>query len=127
LPEEVAEAIGIPISNFFSFGEMCAYLMSGAGRPTTLFKMMERKAAELAFERAAKKEIFLHTSLFSYYFNDSWLEFSLEFDEDQLLRRLYLHHKSLPEPYEMLLKHGKKSPATPASLSPRLPFLRQKR
>ena len=103
LPEEVGEALGLSLSNFLSFSEMFAQLISTAAPPTKLFKMMGREEAESSFGKARKKEKFSNSSLFSYYFNDSWLEFSLEFDETQALRRIYLQHKSLKEPYEIPL------------------------
>ncbi|MFN4175009.1 MAG: hypothetical protein ACK4HV_07910, partial [Parachlamydiaceae bacterium] len=43
---------------------------------------------------AVKKERFNQKTLFSYYFNQGWVEFMLQFDDESRLRRLYLYHYS---------------------------------
>lgn len=58
---------------------------------------MPRNIAEAAFERAQRKEKFGRNSLFSYYFNEGWLEFNLHFDEHSRLRRIYLQHKDVDQ------------------------------
>lgn len=49
--------------------------------------------AERAFHGAIRKERFSTSSLYSFYFNEGWLEFELQFDSNALLRRVYVHHK----------------------------------
>lgn len=51
----------------------------------------------MAFYKAQRKEKFGRNTLFSYYFNEGWLEFSLHFDEHCRLRRIYLQHQRLKE------------------------------
>jgi hypothetical protein len=58
---------------------------------------MTREDAEAAFQKAQKKEFFGRISLFSFYFKEGWLEFSLQFDEYSRLRRIYLQHQRLKE------------------------------
>lgn len=67
---------------------------------------MNRTQAEKAFEKAKRKERFGNNSLFSFYFTQGWLEFELQFDESELLRRIYIHHKLISHPngYELPLQ-----------------------
>lgn len=95
LPEEVAEALGVNLSKFSSFQEFIEQLFNC--RPTRLTKFMPRKDAEKAFQNALQKDRFQQMSLFSYYFNEGWLEFVLQFDEQSRLRRLYLQHKQISQ------------------------------
>ncbi|MEI8124849.1 MAG: hypothetical protein WCG42_03765 [Parachlamydiaceae bacterium] len=94
LPEEIATDIGVPISNVLTFDEFVRKLTNLSSRPERLKRFMPRDLAEAAFEKAQRKEIFGRNSLFSYYFNEGWLEFSLHFDEQSRLRRVYLQHKN---------------------------------
>ena len=59
---------------------------------------MDRKEAESVFSKAVRQEHFSQQSLFSYYFSQGWMEFSLHFDEDNRLRRLYVQHKAFQDP-----------------------------
>lgn len=95
LPEDVSNALGITFSNFLSFPEFIHQLTSPNTIPSRLFKYMSRDDAEEAFETALRKERFAYTSLYSYYFNDSWLEFMLQFDDEDRLRRIYLYHRDI--------------------------------
>lgn len=95
LPEEVAEDLGISVSDSWSFDSFVGELVSPACRPTRLKKYMPRDQAEAAFHGALRKERFAHNTLFSYYFNEGWMEFSLLFDEQSRLRRLYLQHRKI--------------------------------
>src|SRR5262245_12880955 len=95
LPEDVAMALGISLSNFISVTELLERLCSPSCCPTRLMRLMHRHDAEAAFARALRLERFSRHTLCSYYFNDSWLEFVLQFDEAQQLRRIYIHHKHL--------------------------------
>jgi hypothetical protein len=92
LPEDVAKALGVEISNFLTFDEFVTHLTSPSCRPTSLRKYMKRESAEEAFQSAQRKEQFRENTIFSYYFNEGWLEFVLLFDEQSRLRRIYLQH-----------------------------------
>lgn len=97
LPEDIAEALGIRITNFITFNEFVNQLVSPTCRPTRLRKFMSRDQAEQAFHLALRKEQFKHNSLFSFYFNEGWMEFVLFYDDQSRLRRLYLRHKQITE------------------------------
>jgi hypothetical protein len=101
LPEDVAESLGVAIDNtieFQNFINICHSL-----RPTRLTKFMPRMEAERAFHSALRKEKFSCSSLYSFYFNEGWLEFELQFDANSLLRRVYLHHKLISGTVELNL------------------------
>lgn len=95
LPEEVAEALGIELSNQVTFDELVRQLACPACRPTRLKRFMPRDKAEAAFMRAPRREKFSNNTLCSYYFNEGWVEFILRFDEKSRLRRIYLQHKKV--------------------------------
>ena len=95
LPEEVAEALGVPASSYLRFDEFINFLSSTGCCPTRLYKFMSRPQAEAVFASALRKERFQLRSMFSYYFNEGWLEFLLLFDEQGALRRLYVQHRDL--------------------------------
>lgn len=111
LPENVAEALGIEASNALTFDQFVHQLSNPAFRPTKLKKYMSRQKAETAFQGAVKKEKFPHKTLFSYYFNEGWLEFVLLFDDQSRLRRIYLQHKKIPaeEGLELTLNNDSSS------------------
>ncbi len=90
LPEDVAHDLGMNLPNTLNFQEFLLLLSSPHHRPTKLRKFMSRKRAEQTFESALKRETFKSCSLFSYYFNKSWLVIALYFDEQDRLRRVYL-------------------------------------
>lgn len=90
LPEELASDLGLHLSNSLSFEQLLKELSMPSAMPTTLWKWMPRSSAEGVFRGALKKEIFCNSALFSYYFNQGWLVFTLYFDEDSTLRRLYV-------------------------------------
>ncbi len=95
LPEDIATDLGINTSNFLTFEEFVTQLTNNSCRPRRLTRFMPRETAEAAFQSAQRKEYFGHNTLFSYYFHEGWLEFSLYFDEQGRLRRIYLQHKRL--------------------------------
>ena len=97
LPEDVAVALGVDISNFITFDEFIQRLTSPKCIPTRIERYMPRESAEKAFQRAQREERFHRTTLYSYFFNEGWLEFKLEFDADSRLRRLYLQHRTIAE------------------------------
>lgn len=95
LPEEIAEALGVPLSNYLTYDEFVNRLACPNCRPTRLKKFMPREKAEEAFQGALRKEHFREKSLYSYYFNEGWIEFILQFDDQSRLRRIYLQHKQI--------------------------------
>lgn len=97
MPEDVAGALGISLSNYLSFPEFVNLLTSPGCCPSRLMKYMPRHQAEDAFRNALRKEKFSHLTLFSYYFNEGWMEFVLQFDEQSRLRRIYLQHKDISQ------------------------------
>jgi len=97
LPEDVAQALGIEMSNFVTFEEFVKCLIDPQCCPTRLMKYMPREKAEAAFGTAQRTERFCQDTLCSYYFNEGWMEFILKFDEKERLRRLYLLHKQIKE------------------------------
>lgn len=107
LPEDVADALGISFSNFLTFDKFIEKLTDPSCVPERLMKFMPREEAEAAFESACRKEIFPQKTLFSYYFNQGWLEFILQFDNQSRLRRIYVQHKKIKcqEGTEIPLKH----------------------
>lgn len=90
LPEDVAHDLGLYLPNTLNFKEFLCLLNAPHQRPTKLRKYMDRTLAEASFETALRKEVFRSCSLFSYYFNKGWLVFTLYFDEQSRLRRVYL-------------------------------------
>lgn len=101
LPEDIAIALGIPLSNFLCFDEVIAHLIHPQMKPSNLEKFMPRTEAEKAFGNALRKESFQNLSLFFYHFNGGWMSFMLQFDEQSRLRRLYIQHKNLRMKHEI--------------------------
>ena len=97
LPEEIAADLGLTISNFLPFHEFLHQITNASCPPERLKRFMTRDDAEAAFECAQRKEKFSRNSLFSYYFLEGWIEFSLYFDEKSRLRRVYLQHQSVKQ------------------------------
>lgn len=93
LPEDIATDLGISASNLLTFEEFVCQLTHQQCCPQRLSRFMPREAAEAAFQSAQRKERFGRNSLFSYYFHEGWMEFSLYFDEHSRLRRIYMQHK----------------------------------
>ena len=106
LPQDIAYALGIEIANKVRFPQMLSILTNPSCKATTLAKHMSRETAERRFQGALRKEWFGQKTLFSYYFLEGWLEFELQFDSSSCLRRVYIHHKKIPDPHgvELLLK-----------------------
>lgn len=98
MPSEVADALGIELSSKNTLEELIRQLLELKCRPQGLMKYMKREAAENRFQNAVKKERFNQKTLFSYYFNQGWVEFMLQFDDESRLRRLYLYHYSAGTP-----------------------------
>ena len=80
LPENVAEALGTPVSNFLTFNEFMLKLSNPYFRPSRLQKYMPRADAERTFRTAQRQERFLNKTICSYYFSEGWMEFVLLFD-----------------------------------------------
>ncbi|MCP5470013.1 MAG: hypothetical protein H7A36_05870 [Chlamydiales bacterium] len=90
LPEDLAHDLGMRISNTINFKQLLRELRASDLRLTRVKRYMPRQLAEKIFQSALRKESFKSSSLFSYYFNKSWLVFALYFDENDCLRRLYV-------------------------------------
>lgn len=105
LPQDVACSLGIELPNTVRFKELLTQLTDPSLKLGTLTRYMPRDEAERSFQSALRKERFQHSSLYSFYFTEGWLEFELHFDETSKLRRLYVHHRLLPYPsgYEITL------------------------
>lgn len=116
LPEEVAHALGIHLANSLSFDEVVRLLGTPECRPTRLRKFMPRQQAEGAFQSAIKKESFTHMTLFSFYFSKGWLVFTLSFDEQSQLRRIYVQCPMALtiDDFEIVLEELKESSADPS-------------
>ena len=95
LPSEIGDSLGVELPRYPTFPQLIQNISSC--NPTTLHRFMSREDAENAFTTAQRKERFVGNSLFSYYFNEGWIEFVLKFDDNSRLRRLYVHHKSIKE------------------------------
>jgi hypothetical protein len=103
LPEEVAMDLGISISNSLNFQEFISHLTHPSCRPTRLSRFMPREEAENLFSTAIRKEHFKQKSLFFYHFNEGWMGFILNFDEQARLRRIYIRHKDLKRKHEIAI------------------------
>lgn len=95
LPSELGHSLGVTIPRYPTFTQLIQNI--SCSTPTKLRKYMPREEAENLFTTAQRKEQFVGNSMFSYYFNEGWIEFVLQFDERSRLRRLYLHHKSIQQ------------------------------
>ncbi|MCB1112240.1 MAG: hypothetical protein H7A37_00160 [Chlamydiales bacterium] len=97
LPEDVAKALGITVSNFLTFEQFLACLTSTDCRPVRLAKFMPREEAEELFSGSTEINRFGDRTAISYYFDhDGWLELSLIF-KDGKLRRVYLNHRKITQ------------------------------
>lgn len=101
MPADVAEDLGLSLSNTLTFQEFFNILLDTSQRPKKLFRFMPRQQAEQIFQYALKKEKFPQNSLFSYHFKGGWVEFFLQFDDQSRLRRLYIRHKDLKQKHEI--------------------------
>jgi len=106
MPEEIASALGVGLSNQMSFEDFFNRLTSPHCNPSHLTRLMPRSLAEAQFQNATHCEKFHRATICSYSFPQGWLEFKLHFDDHNLLRRLYIHHHSIPtdQGQELLLK-----------------------
>jgi len=117
MPQDIAEALGISLKNTIAFERLLHSCQTCC--PTSLIKFMPRIEAERMFHAAQRKDRFTQSSLYSYYFNEGWLEFELQFDDLARLRRLYIHHRLIADPtgFELNLAvdpQGIEHPATDA-------------
>lgn len=95
LPEDVADDLGVPLSNYLSFKDFVSVLSEPISAPKRLSRFMPRDIAENAFCHAARTEKFSERTLVSYHFPEGWVEFILQFDRESRLRRVYLLHKEI--------------------------------
>lgn len=96
LPEDIAEALGVSLSNSLPFKDFIFQLCKSAYSPTRLSRLMPREEAENVFLKAVRKERYSGKTVISYYFSEGWMEIILLFDRDSRLRRVYLHHREIP-------------------------------
>lgn len=96
LPQDIACCLGVKMQNTVRFKDLLSQLTDPSLKLDTLTKYMPRNLAERSFHNALRKERFQQSSLYSFYFNEGWLEFELHFDEESRLRRIYIHHRLLP-------------------------------
>jgi hypothetical protein len=95
-PEDIASALGVSLSNHICFEELVAQLTNKGYHASSLEKYMPREGAEAVFSHAQCVERFQNMTLVSFYFSEGWMEFSLYFDSNERLRRLYLQHQYIP-------------------------------
>lgn len=95
LPEDIAEALGIPLPNSLSFDDFILQLSNPAA-PSRLSRFMPRPEAEKSFLKAVRTERYADKTVLSYYFSEGWMEIILQFDRQSRLRRVYLHHREIP-------------------------------
>ena len=95
LPEDIANALGISLSNALTFDELIQSLVGSACFPQRIQKYMPRHEVEKAFNTAKKCERFGDRTLCSFCFNEGWIEFILKFDSSSKLRRIYLLSKEI--------------------------------
>lgn len=121
MPEDIAIALGLDISNYVTFDQFVNLITHPACIPTRISKYMPREKAEEAFKGAHCKDRFKRSSLFSFYFVEGWLEFTLEFDEQSLLRRVYVNHKQIKHErgVELTLSKDGRFSVPPVKLNPR--------
>ncbi len=95
LPEDIADALGVSLSNYMSFKDFVASLSEPLSAPKRLSRFMPREIAENVFCNAVRQEKFSERTLISYQFPEGWVEFILQFDRESRLRRIYLLHKEI--------------------------------
>lgn len=108
LPEELGRDLGIKIpraSLRLTLSALIQNLVILLPLSKKLYYRMCRESAEKSFRCAFKKEHFHSSTLFSYYFSEGWLVFTLHFDEEQRLRRLHLQcpHSFQENGFDLLL------------------------
>ena len=94
LPSDIGKALGLSLPDNLLYLALLESL-STIHHPQSLEKFMTRKRAENCFCGATRCEKFTLSTLCSYRFTEGWVEFELQFDEHDKLRRLYLIHKEL--------------------------------
>jgi len=95
LPSDIAADLGLAKARFLNFDDLFNLLTDENCSLKRLSRFMPREKAEAVFSRAQRQERFGRSALYSYYFNEGWLEFILHFDEEARLRRVYFQHKRL--------------------------------
>ncbi len=95
LPEEVAQILGLNVSNYLSYEQFTQLLCKQGHCPKTLMRFMPREQAERIFSSASYKEHFCNESHFSYSFKQGVIDFTLTYDAENRLRRLYLNHRGM--------------------------------
>jgi hypothetical protein len=94
LPSQIGVALGIELADSISYPEFLLVL-SQLPTPPKLARYMCRATAEKAFRHATRCERYDNTTRYFFRFAEGWVEFELLFDENNKLRRLFLHHRSI--------------------------------
>lgn len=93
LPEDVASALGISVSNYIAFHQLVSKICSC--HPPRLKKLMARDEAERAFSTAVSCEKFYDNTVCSFCFTQGRIVFILKFDQEDRLRHIVLQHKMI--------------------------------
>jgi len=95
LPEDIAHCFNLKVSNLLSQEELVRVLRKSQSYTAFLSRYMPRDIAESVFRRATSIESFGDKTIISYYFIGGWMEYVLQFDAEDRLRRVYLAHRAL--------------------------------
>lgn len=95
LPEDIASCFGLKVSNFLSLEDLLRVLKKSQSYASFLSRYMPRDIAESVFRRATSIESFGEKTIVSYYFRGGWMEYVLQFDKEDRLRRVYLCHRAI--------------------------------
>lgn len=91
MPEDIGEDLGLDITNQLNFESFLQLLCSSSCLPQNLQKYMERDHVEKHFSHAFRTDRFSDKTLVCYYFKQGWIEFELKYDDENRLRRIWLH------------------------------------
>ncbi len=94
LPSDIGTSLGQSIDDSITF-PLLLKILSNLQEPRSLARFMNRDRAEKSFILATRCERFTTSTLYSFRFNEGWIEFELHFDEEDKLRRLFILHKEI--------------------------------
>ena len=94
LPEDIAHCFGLKVSNFLPLEELIRILSKSQSYTAFLSRYMPRDIAESVFRQATSIESYGEKTIISYYFIGGWIEYVLQFDREDRLRRVYLSHRA---------------------------------
>lgn len=95
LPEDIANCFGLKVSNLLSLEDLLGVLKRSQSYTSFLSRYMPRDIAESVFRRATSIESFGEKTIASFYFRGGWMEYVLQFDKEDRLRRVYLCHRQI--------------------------------